>query len=78
MGQIGCPETSVTTILRSVTTQKSEYIFYALAEARKHTRYAFIWNLSLASLVRVAYTDVSDDPAALPNIRVHMYTHDTR
>jgi hypothetical protein len=33
MGQVGCPETSVTTSLRCVTSEKSEYLIDAATEA---------------------------------------------
>jgi len=33
MGPIGCPEMSVNTNLRCVTSQKSKYLIYTMAEA---------------------------------------------
>ena len=38
MGPVGCPETSVTTNLRCVTSQKSEDHIYTAKEAWNHER----------------------------------------
>ena len=39
MGAIGCPETSVTTNLRCVKSQKNEDLVYTVAEACNHDSY---------------------------------------
>jgi len=43
MGPIGCTETSVTTNLRCVTSQKSEDIIYTAAEAWNYTLFNWFY-----------------------------------
>jgi len=59
MGPIGCPETSVTTNVSRITSQKSEYLIYAVAEAWNHIlrNYAMLAHVICYAALSVPYRE---------------------